>query len=63
MNNGKIKKLYKNTMLIIVVALITFVLTSMFLYNKLGTSSFISNIGNNKINSELIRKIYSIKAI
>ena len=46
-------------MLIIVVALITFVLTSVFLYNKLGKSSYAS-LGINGVSSELIKKIYTI---
>jgi len=62
MNNEKIKRFYKNIMLIIVVALITFVLTSAFLYNKLGTSSYISNHFN-IISTELTKKIYAIKTI
>jgi len=62
MNNKKIKRFYKNIMLIIVVALITFVLTSAFLYNKLGTSSYISNHFN-IISTELTKKIYAIKTI
>lgn len=61
-NNDKIKKIYKIIMLIIVVALITFVLTSAFLYNKLGTSSFIST-GISSSNSEIVKKIYAIKSI
>ena len=56
----KLKKIYRNIMLIIVVALITFVLTSVFLYNKLGTSKYIKN---SEISSDLISKINIVKSI
>lgn len=62
MNNDKLKRIYRAIMLIIVVALITFVLTSVFLYNKLGTSSIL-NTGISGVNSELIQKIYTVKSI
>ncbi len=62
MNNEKIRKIYRTIMLIIVVVLITFVLTSVFLYNKLGTSSFV-NTGINGGSSELVKKIYTVKSI
>lgn len=62
MNNDKLKRIYRTIMLIIVVALITFVLTSVFLYDKLGTSSFLST-GISGVNSELIKKIYTVKSI
>lgn len=62
MNNEKFKKIYRTIMLIIVVALITFVVTSVCLYNKLGNSSF-ANTSINGINSELIKKIYTVKSI
>lgn len=62
MNNDKLKRIYRAFMLIIVVALITFVLTSVFLYNKIGTSSFL-NTGINTVSSELIKKIYTVKSI
>lgn len=62
MSNDKIKKIYKTIMLIIVVALITFILTSVFLYNKLGTSSY-ANISINGVSSELVKKIYTLKTI
>lgn len=62
MNSDKFKRVYKTIMLIIVVALITFVLTSAFLYKKLGNSSFLS-AGINTESSGLIKKIYTIKAI
>ena len=62
MKNEKFKKIYKTIMLIIVVALVTFVTTSAFLYNKLATSTY--NIGTiNGISSELIKKIYTIKSL
>lgn len=63
MENKKIKIIYKNIMLIIIVSLITFILTSVFLYNKLGNSSSYA-LGNIKgINSNLIKKIYTLKSI
>ena len=62
MNNDKLRRIYRAVMLIIVVALITFVLTSVFLYNKLGTSSIL-NTGISGVSSELLRKIYSVKSI
>lgn len=62
MNNEKIRRIYRTIMLIIVVALISFVLTSVFLYNKLGTSSFVNN-GINGVSSELIKKIYAVKSV
>lgn len=62
MKNDNLKRIYRTFMLIIVVALVTFVLTSAFLYNKLGTSSFL-NTGINGVSTELIKKIYAIKSI
>lgn len=62
MNNEKFKKAYKSIMLIIVVALVTFILTSVFLYNKLGTTGkYASSIPGTS--TELIKKIYSVRAI
>lgn len=62
MNKEKLKRAYKIMMLIIVVALVTFVITSTYLYNKLGSSSYV--LGNVKgINSELLQKIYTMKGI
>ena len=58
--NDKLKRVYKSVMLIIVVALITFVLTSVFLYNKLGTSKYVNISG---VSSKLITKINTVKAI
>ena len=62
MKNNKFKKIYRVIMLIIVVALVTFVLTSVFLYNKLGTSAFLS-AGLSGGNSELIKKINAVKSV
>ena len=62
MRNEKLKKAYKAIMLIIVVALVTFVLTSVFMYNKLGTTSkYTSSLSG--INTELLKKIYSLRTI
>ena len=62
MSKEKIKRFYKTIMLIIVVALITFMITSVVLYKKLGSSSYI--LGNiNGVSSELIQKIYTIKSM
>jgi len=62
MNNEKIKRIYKTIMLIIVVALISFITTTAFLYNKLGTSSY-TNLNIKGISSELIKKIYAVRTI
>ena len=62
MKDNKFKRIYRVVMLIVVVALVTFVLTSVFLYNKLGTSSFL-NTGLSGANSEIIKKIYAIKSV
>lgn len=61
--NEKLKRIYKTFMLIVVVALVTFVLTSVLLYNKLGTGSSFVNTSISGVNSELIKKIYTIKSI
>ena len=62
--NNKIKKVYKIIMLIIVVALITFVFTSAYLYKKLGTNAKISAYSNiSGINSKFIQKISILKNI
>ena len=62
MSKEKIKRFYKTIMLIIVVALITFMITSAFLYKKIGSSSYI--LGNiNGVSSELIQKIYTLKSM
>lgn len=55
------KKIYKSIMLIIVVAIVTFILTTVFIYNKLGTTSTYAN--NKILNSEFVRKIYTLKNI
>ena len=60
MSNIKAKKIYKTIMLIIVVSLVTFIFTSIFLYNKLGTTKYANIPG---ISSELIKKIYSVRQI
>ena len=53
------KKIYKSIMLIMVVAIITFILTTTFLYNKLATKSIYANI----LDSNFVRKIYTLKKI
>lgn len=63
MNSDKLKRIYRTIMLIIVVALVTFVITSTFLYNKLGTGSNFLNTSISGVNSELIKKIYTVKSI
>lgn len=55
------KKIYKSIMLIIVVAIVTFILTTVLIYNKIGTTSTYAN--NKILNSEFIRKIYALKNI
>lgn len=63
MSNEKIKRVYKSIMLIVIVSLVTFILTSVFLYNKLGNNSSYA-LGNIKgINSNLIKKIYTLNSI
>lgn len=63
MSNEKIKRIYKSIMLIVIVSLVTFILTSVFLYNKLGNNSsyVLENIKG--INSNLIKKIYTLNSI
>lgn len=57
MNNSR--KVYKSIMLIVVVAIVTFILTSAFMYNKLGATA---GYGSTQIiNPELVRKIYTLK--
>ena len=63
MENDKIKKIYKTTMLIFVTALITFLITSIYSYKKLGQTTnylFTSNINSN---SELLNKVSILKQI
>lgn len=55
------KKIYNSIMLIIVVAIVTFIITTAFLYNKLGTTSAYAN--TQILSSEFVRKIYTIKQI
>lgn len=55
------KNIYNSIMLIVVVAIITFILTSVFVYNKIGATSVYAN--TKIINPELIRKIYSLEQI
>ena len=61
----KRQRIYKTIMLIIVVALITFMITSAFLYKKLGSSSYI--LGNIKkeynIQNSVISSAYYINLI
>ena len=54
------KKTYKSVMLVLVVASVTFILTSVFMYNKLGGFRY---SGNQLISAELVRKIYTIRGI
>ena len=62
MNRDNIKRFYKSIMLIIVVALITFMITSAFLYKKIGSSTYVlENIKG--VSSELIQKLYTVKNI
>lgn len=61
--NEKLKKIYTTSMLIVVVALVTFIITSVILYNKLGTSSNFLNTNISGVNAELIKKIHTVKAI
>ena len=57
---NKIKNIYRTIMLIVVVALITFVLTTIFVYKKVGTSTSISIPG---ISTDLINKLYTVRRI
>ena len=64
MKNEKIRKIYKTIMLIIIVALVTFIVTSAFLYKKLGkTSKYTITTNISGINSELIKKINTVKTL
>lgn len=58
--NNKAKNIYRTIMLIVVVALITFVLTTIFVYKKVGTSTSISIPG---ISTDLINKLYTVRKI
>lgn len=57
---NKTKNIYRTIMLIVVVALITFVLTTIFVYKKVGTSTSISISG---ISTDLINKLYTVRRI
>ena len=61
MNKENYKKIYKTVMLIIVVSLITFILTTVVMYNKFSSLSDKNTVasGNSKLNS----KINSIKKV
>lgn len=58
--NNKAKNIYRTIMLIVVVALITFVLTSVFMYKKIGTTTSINIPG---ISTDLINKLYTVRKI
>ena len=60
---SKSKKIYKSIMLIVVVALVTFLLTTVFNYNKFGktTSNYLTT--SSFINLELERKLNTLKQI
>lgn len=58
--NNKARNVYRTIMLIVVVALITFVLTTVFVYKKVGTSTSINIPG---ISTDLINKIYTVRKI
>lgn len=62
MEENKVTRVFKSIMLIIIVSLVTFILTTVFVYNKVGTSNYI--LGNIKgINSNFIKKIYTLNSI
>lgn len=58
---SRFKSIYKMVMLIIVVAVVTFILTSVFVYNKLGNTSKYAN--TQIIGSQFVRKIYTLKQL
>lgn len=58
--NNKAQNIYRTIMLIVVVALITFVLTSIFMYKKIGTTTSINIPG---ISTDLINKLYTVRKI
>ena len=58
--NNKAKNIYRTIMLIVVVALITFVLTSIFMYKKIETTTSINIPG---ISTDLINKLYTVRKI
>lgn len=55
------KRIYNSLMLIIVVAIVTFILTSVFVYKKLGNTSTYAN--TQIINSDFVKKIYTLRSI
>lgn len=55
------KKIYKSIMLIIVVAMVTFILTTVFIYKKIGSTSTYAN--TQILSSDFVRKIYTLKNI
>ena len=59
MNNSK--KIYKSVMLIIVVAIVTFILTTVYTYNKIGTTS--TYVNTQILSSDFVKKIYTLKKI
>lgn len=62
MNRDKIRRFYKNVMLIIVVSLVTFVITSAFLHRKTSESNYV--VGNIEgANLKLIQKINTLRGI
>ena len=63
MENDKIKKIYKTTMLIFVTALITFLITSIYSYKKLGQTTNYLFTSNTNSNSELLNKVSILKQI
>ena len=58
---SNLKKAYKLIMLIIVVSAITFILTSVYLYNKMSNTSVYAN--SKILDSEFVKKIYTLKQI
>lgn len=60
MNTEKVKKIYKTIMLILVVALVTFILTSAIMYNKFAVNNSYTMIAENP---SLNAKINSIKKV
>lgn len=56
----KSKKIYKSIMLMLIVALITFILTSVFMYKQLGGNRYANG---EIVSAELARKIYILKQI
>ena len=63
MNNERSKRIYTTIMLIIVVALVTFIMTTVFIYKKIGNVSGYTNVYTNVMGSEFLRKVYALKQI